>query len=1454
MDEYIELNRTFYELSADYMSDALKGDFDAKQVLSLRIGNDLDWNDLLKIPRLIILSEAGAGKTQEIRQITRKLRAQGKSAFFMRLEHLLDDLSLAFETDGTGTYEEFQNWIKSDNEGWIFLDSVDEARLKSPTDFEKAIKRLSIKMPLAMARAHITITSRVTAWRPKTDLELCNKLFPYTAPDEIEEKTEGTSFSVKSKEIAQQEKITTKKASKETTGFKIYSITDLSHEQIRCFANARGINSGKLLDEIERNEAGAFTTRPQDLEEVLAFWNENKRLGTRLELMKSSVDRRLKERDQNRSSVDPLTPDQTREGAQLIAAASTLMQIQSINIPDGGARSKGIEVKRVLSDWKEPQYLALLNRPLFDEALYSTVRFHHRSVREYLTSEWLFDLLKKQGSRARIEGLFFKNQYGLEVITPSMKPILSWLVLSDDKIRQKVYKLEPEIILEGGDPSKLDIETRKAILIAICQKWAHGTANDSVTDRASIQRFSSTDLSEQIISLLAEYKNQPEVVSFLLRMIWQGRISQALPQAKEYASNPKSGKYQRIAAFRAVKQIGNETDFWEVLNAFLLEPTPHDRRLFAEAINLLEKNSKSVTWILTVLKNVTDKERYSADGLTQALCEFISQLDPENIAVFIEGIQGFLREEPVIERRYCEISKRYAWLMNVSLKATEKLIEAKHPKALEDAALFTLCQAPAFHDFEEYESRTTKNNIPELISVWPELNHRLFWKDAEETRKTINRKKEAPLTNHWQVGIFGRYWGFKKEDFDLILKDISQRSLKDDKLVALSLAFELYKDSGRPKQQRKQLKEVVTGDPDFELKLKNLLKPPKQTDADQKWKKQQAQWKLRDQARERSRKEDEEKAKAFFSKNYETIRNSGLQKGTLSQNQYYLHEHMRSKSKDEDSSSWTNGNWQILIDEFDENVALAFRDSLLSFWREYKPDLRSENDRGNNTPIQIIYGLSGLSVASKEEDNWPANLSKENAELACRYAFCELNGFPEWFPKLYSSFPETVRTLILKEIDWELETETPKENRHYILDRVIWGCKWLWDDLAESLLGRLAKEPLNSQNLSNVLNIIQGSSKISDQTLAEISALKCKTSNSLESLAYWFSAWIGTAPEQAIKALTERLTETNDTEAAKNFAMNVIVNLIGERTNISSARNAFKTPAHLKQLYVLMHQYIKVSEDIERAGGGAFSPVLRDHAQEARSTLFSMLKEISGKESYLALSELSKMHPVEERRLWMQRCAKERAEEDADSEAWTDEKFNEFKKDLESTPTNHRELFELAVQRLEDLKHDLENGDNSIASILLNNKETGIRLFICGWCRDRAAGRYSIAQEEELSDSKRTDLRFLGTGFDGPVPIELKLSDGWGAPKFRERLENQLCGDYLRDEHSNRGIFLIVHRGDQQSWQIPNGNQKANFNELLEDLQAHWEAISSNYPKIEQIVVIGIDLTKRTSQGQTGHP
>lgn len=110
-------------------------------------------------------------------------------------------------------------------------------------------------------------------------------------------------------------------------------------------------------------------------------------------------------------------------------------------------------------------------------------------------------------------------------------------------------------------------------------------------------------------------------------------------------------------------------------------------------------------------------------------------------------------------------------------------------------------------------------------------------------------------------------------------------------------------------------------------------------------------------------------------------------------------------------------------------------------------------------------------------------------------------------------------------------------------------------------------------------------------------------------------------------------------------------------------------------------------------------------------------------------------------------------------------------------------------------------------------------------------------------------IQFDGAGI-GSVPCELKLSDRWTGPSLFERLEVQLCGDYLRHRQTDRGIFLLVYAGGQKRWGHPTGTQILVFRALVEALQSCWLAISPQFPGVEDVRVMGMDLTQRRIDGR----
>ena len=311
LDDFVQLHRTFHDL-------ALSEEEGKDAELFRLMGRDapLQWPDLLREFRVVLLSEAGSGKTEEITHTCRDLRREKKHAFFLRIEYLVHDFEASFEE---GTLDEFDAWIASDEDGWLLLDLVDEARLKDPKDFERAIKKIGLKLRGALQRAHIVITGRTDAWRPKTDLLICDTSLPWMAPESAAAGEQDFDEAVTITDVAE--------SKRRKSPFRIVALADLRGEQVDRFASAKGVTDIKAFRKaVERAEALSFTARPLDLAETVEFWNTHHKIGSRLDLMRASIDKRLEERDQDRSDANPISKERIRHGARLLAAAVTLVK------------------------------------------------------------------------------------------------------------------------------------------------------------------------------------------------------------------------------------------------------------------------------------------------------------------------------------------------------------------------------------------------------------------------------------------------------------------------------------------------------------------------------------------------------------------------------------------------------------------------------------------------------------------------------------------------------------------------------------------------------------------------------------------------------------------------------------------------------------------------------------------------------------------------------------------------------------------------------------------------------------------------------------------------------------------------------------------------------------------------------------------------------------------------
>ncbi len=245
-----------------------------------------------------------------------------------------------------------------------------------------------------------------------------------------------------------------------------------------------------------------------------------------------------------------------------------------------------------------------------------------------------------------------------------MRPILSWLAILDEKIRERVRKVAPEIILEGGDPSQLPLPTRKSILREVCEQLASGPSGPSMTDHAAVQRFANLDLTDEVRTLFNKYAVNDELTRFLLRVVWLGQLERALPEVKAIALQSSSSVSTRIAAFRALRAIGSLKDQLEVRSSFRDEGSKLNRECLSELVEGTEATQENLTWLGSCLEKAAPKSRFTFDRLSNAVAGFVQAVNIELLPQLVSSLNSLLDRPPVLERYHCEVSEDFMWLMS----------------------------------------------------------------------------------------------------------------------------------------------------------------------------------------------------------------------------------------------------------------------------------------------------------------------------------------------------------------------------------------------------------------------------------------------------------------------------------------------------------------------------------------------------------------------------------------------------------------------------------------------------------------------------------------------------------------------------------------------------------------------------------------------------------------------
>lgn len=382
MTQFIDLDRRFREPTDEELGDM--GRFGFLNSYDFQPGV-IGWSKLRTYSRVILLAEAGSGKTEEMKQQKKKLVKKDKFAFFVELESLGSEPLTTLL--GPKDKRRFEQW-KSDRQapGWFFLDAVDELKL-TEGKLDRALNRLSREIDGHLDHVHVIISCRPSDWRPERDLAIVQENLPI--PLKNSEVYPRSSEEVFLKSLERNQDIDIFRAEEAMQnqpadtgqpegfvsiedGIQTVAMLPMSGEQIERFAEESGMDEpSAFLDEVFKQKAWSFARRPLDLIQLIAIWNDSKSLGTRAKQYEANAKFRLKD-DPNRQDRGVLADDKARLGAECLALALALTRTRTIRSSDqtlDSTRTDSVlEPAEILPDWTEEERQTLLRRGLFDPA------------------------------------------------------------------------------------------------------------------------------------------------------------------------------------------------------------------------------------------------------------------------------------------------------------------------------------------------------------------------------------------------------------------------------------------------------------------------------------------------------------------------------------------------------------------------------------------------------------------------------------------------------------------------------------------------------------------------------------------------------------------------------------------------------------------------------------------------------------------------------------------------------------------------------------------------------------------------------------------------------------------------------------------------------------------------------------------------------------------------------
>ena len=1366
-----------------------------------------------------------------------KLVSQGRTAFFIPIEELDKQGVREYLTSEPGHVERFDSWLANteDKPAWFFLDSVDELKLVQGK-LERALGKMTSALGTHANHARIIVSCRPTDWQPIQDMAMFRRKLPESVEPPQSEKTEEEMFLAHIRREKEEKKDEENKPSKS----RCVILLPLDKKRIEIYANAKGVkNSKAFLEEIERKEAWSFARRPLDLQSLVDMWNSAEKIGTLLEQHENSIENSLKDNPE-RPDNGVLSAEKARDGIERLALAMTLTKKRTIRSPEQSTETPNLaslDASTILTGWTEAEVKALLRRPIFDPATYGRVRFHHRSVQEYLTAGRLSRLQKQNLTKRQLNNLLFADTYGEQVVIPTMQAIAAWLSIRNPDVCREVLNREPEVLVLHGDPESLSFDVRRELIKNYVTAYSQGGWRGLEMPIGEVQRLAHADLAPDISTYLEQSHENEEVIEFLLKLVWLGGIQDCADTAFRAAMDESLGVYSRTLAIKALEACDRNDLLRTIADDILANEERWQDRVIHSAAENLYPGIISTKELEHLIRR-TPEPRNRTGGFSWALYKKLSiPLEDEALEIEITNMLTDLIWEGREESRWHHPSSTFGYLSASLVKLCEKQIEKA--KSIPSALIRPCVIANRYHG-DHYSGRDELKRIREEFQKNTGIRDATFWTELEtidalsETERSIHRMYHA--LHH------GLITNFQDDDWDWLLMALKNRNHPEKRDVALHGLISLWFARGRSDSDLQTLERAVENEPSLKEVLEERSQPIPADREEEQWEREHQERVERQEEKQR----EIEQSWLDWKTEAENDPDKIFEGETGKQSMWTLINWLRHAP--EGSGTLTHKDWPTIRQIMGDKIGELFEEKLKSYWREEKPPIWSglEAENRNSIFYSQYAGLTGLHVEASNSD-WIISLSNEEVRKAAEWAMVELNGFPEWFSDLAEKYPDIVTQVLNTELEAEIAESDTIQHPH-TLSALKYGPERFKILVAPYLKDAIQQWPqeeapenqsVRNRNLYCVLSIII-SADSDDEEIATLCENRFTNDPNDASAATWINGLCACKLNRGLEAFKiglEAIPEaTRQSKAVEWFG-----GTFNDRTHdtIFVNTDTDTDTDTLVNLTELAYEQIKRDDDIRHEG--VYSPGDRDNAQDARNRILNSLIDKPGSEAHDALIQLANKPLFAYMPDRIRILARQRAAKDSDVKSFSVPEYREWETKHEVSPQNRDDLFEIMMGRLDDIEHDILHHDFTDRETLRKIKgETEMQPLLARKMLDSARGHYQVVREDEVADKKETDIRLLAGSAERSV-IELKIGDNWSVKEFEEAIETQLVGQYLRHNDCTAGVLLVTYAG-RKGFQNTETNQPMTFDEVIQHLQNFANDIEVKEEGRVRLAVKGLDL------------